>query len=127
MTSTTGSSVPFQVAGLSNVAAVSGGDRFTAALKGDGTVWTWGWNGFGQLGDGTNTDRSAPVQVKSLSNVKVMAARDYHVLVIKSDGSVWAWGSGGNGELGDNRATDSKIPVQVIFVSPRVFLPLVLR
>jgi alpha-tubulin suppressor-like RCC1 family protein len=67
------------------------------------------------------------VQVKGLSNVMVIAARDYHVLVIKSDGSVWAWGSGGNGELGDNRATDSKIPVQVIFVSPRVFIPLVLR
>lgn len=127
ITSTTGISVPIQVAGLSNVIAVSGGDRFTAALKANGTVWTWGWNGFGQLGDGTNTDRPNPVQVKGLSNVVAIAARDYHTLAIKSDGSVWAWGSGGNGELGDNIAADSNVPVQVIFLQQSLFLPLISR
>jgi YD repeat-containing protein len=127
ITSTIGMSVPFQVPGLSNVIGVSGGDRFTAILKADGTVWTWGWNGFGQLGDGTNTDRPAPVRVAGLSNVVLMAARDYHVLVVKSDGSVWAWGSGGNGELGNNRATDSNVPVQVIFLQQSLFLPLILH
>jgi YD repeat-containing protein len=109
------------------VIGVSGGDRLTAILKADGTVWTWGWNGFGQLGDGTNTDRPAPVRVAGLSNVVLMAARDYHVLVVKSDGSVWAWGSGGNGELGNNRATDSNVPVQVIFLQQSLFLPLILH
>jgi YD repeat-containing protein len=128
ITSTKGVSIPIQVPGLSNVIAVSGGDRFTAILKADGTVWTWGWNGFGQLGDGTFTDRSLPVQVLGLTDVILVAARDYHVLVIRSDGSVWAWGSGGNGELGNNDTTDRNTPVQVIFLgitSPPLALGLV--
>ena len=127
ITSTRGVSVPVQVPGLDNTLAVSGGDRFTAALKADGTVWTWGWNGFGQLGDGTHTDRSSPVQVPGLSHVISVAARDYHVLVIKSDNTVWAWGSGGNGELGNNTYADSSIPVQVFFMDRSLFLPLIQR
>ena len=128
MTSTVGVSVPFQVPGLSNVIGVSGGDRFTAALLSDGTVWTWGWNGFGQLGDGTFTDRPSPVQVKNLSDVTILAARDYHVLVAKSDGTVWAWGSGGNGELGNGVLADSPVPVRVLFPPTfSVFLPLIQR
>jgi alpha-tubulin suppressor-like RCC1 family protein len=125
MTSTIGVSIPYEVPGLSNVIAVSGGDRFTAALLSDGTVWTWGWNGFGQLGDGTYADQSSPVKVKDLSNVIILAARDYHVLVVKSDGTVWAWGSGGNGELGNGVFADSPVPVQVLFPPIlAVFLPL---
>ncbi len=108
--------------------AVSAGDGFTAILKNDGTVWTWGGNAFGQLGDGTYTDRSSPEQVKNLSNVIILAARDYHVLVVKSDGTVWAWGSGGNGELGDGVFADSPLPVQVLFPPIfSVFLPLIQR
>jgi alpha-tubulin suppressor-like RCC1 family protein len=71
ITSTTGVNVPFRVPGLSNVVAVSGGDRFTGILKADGTVWTWGWNGFGQLGDGTIKTRPSPVQVHNLSQVSI--------------------------------------------------------
>ena len=130
LTSTVGMNAPVQVPGLSNVIAVSGGDGFTAALLSNGTVWTWGYNGFGQLGDGTYTDRSSPVQVKNLTNVIYLAARDYHVLVIKSDGSVWAWGSGTYGELGDNVFANSPVPVQVMFTSTFtptnwIYLPLV--
>src|SRR6476620_4214429 len=114
---------PLQVPGLSNVLAVSGGDRFTAMLKADGTVWTWGWNSFGQLGDGTFTDRSTPVQVVGLRNVVAIAARDYHTLAIKSDGSVWAWGSGGNGELGNSDTKDKNTPVQVLLSERALYLP----
>jgi YD repeat-containing protein len=131
ITSTVGISVPIVVPGLNNMLAVSGGDRFTAALKSDGTVWTWGWNGFGQLGDGTFTDRSSPVQVKNLSNVIYLAARDYHVLVFKSDGSVWAWGSNENGECGDDTLVDRNTPVRVLFPSTDggnpLYLPLIIR
>jgi alpha-tubulin suppressor-like RCC1 family protein len=128
VTSTVGVSVPYEIPGLNNVIAVSGGDRFTAALLSDGTVWTWGWNGFGQLGDGTYTDRSSPVKVKNLNDVIIMAARDYHVLVVKSNGTVWAWGSGGNGELGNGVLADSPVPVQVIFPPAfSVWLPLMQR
>jgi alpha-tubulin suppressor-like RCC1 family protein len=116
VTSTTGVNIPFQVPGFSNVLTVSGGDRFTAILKSDGTVWTWGDNTYGQLGDGTFTHRPNPVQVVGLSNVILMSARDYHVLAVKSDGTVWAWGSGKNGELGNNDNTlDRNTPVQVLF------------
>ena len=114
-------------ASSANVISIWGGARETIALKADGTVWTWGWNSFGQLGDGTFTDRSTPVQVVGLSNVIAIAARDYHTLAIKSDGSVWAWGSGGNGELGNNKTANSNIPVQVVFLQTSIFLPLIQR
>jgi alpha-tubulin suppressor-like RCC1 family protein len=127
ITSTTGISVPFQVPGLSNVIGVSAGDGFTAILKSDGTVWTWGGNNFGELGNGTFNDQSIPIQVKNLSNVNYLAARDYHVLVIKSDGSVWAWGSNENGECGDNTVIDRTLPVRVIFLNNQFYLPLVVR
>ncbi|HCF88757.1 MAG TPA: hypothetical protein DER41_02250, partial [Firmicutes bacterium] len=48
---------------LSNVTAITAGLSHTVALKDDGTVWAWGYNAYGQLGDGTTSDRSAPVQV----------------------------------------------------------------
>lgn len=128
VTSTTGVSVPVQVPGLSNVIGVSAGDGFTGILKADGTVWTWGGNKFGDLGDGTNVlQRSSPTQVVGLSNVINYAARDYHNIAARSDGSVWAWGSGSSGELGDNKFADSNVPVRVIFLNPQLYLPFVSR
>ncbi|HEX7587037.1 MAG TPA: RCC1 repeat- and reductase domain-containing protein [Anaerolineae bacterium] len=130
ITSTTGTNVPFQVPGLSNVKQVSAGDGFTAALKNDGTVWIFGGNNFGEIGNGTFVDQPTPIQVQNLSNVVYLAARDYHVLVIKSDGSVWCWGSNENGECGDNTIVDRTHPVRVLFSdsSPSpLYLPLVER
>ena len=126
-TSPTGVSVPFQVPGLGTVVGVSGGDRFTAILKSDGTVWTWGYNAYGQLGDGTYTNKSSPLQVQGLDHVVSMAARDYHVLVIKDDGTVWAWGSGDQGELGNGILAHSSVPVQVLFLDKLLMLPVILR
>jgi len=126
-TSTTGVNLPVQVPGLANVKTVSAGDGFTAALKADGTVWTWGGNAFGQLGDGTFNDRPSPAPVAGLENVVYLAARDYHVIVIKSDGSVWCWGSNENGECGDNTVVDRTRPVQVLFLDQSLFLPLITR
>lgn len=128
VTSTTGVSVPIQVPGLSNVIGISAGDGFTGILKADGTVWTWGGNKFGDLGDGTNVlQRSSPTQVVGLANVINYAARDYHNIAARSDGSVWAWGSGSSGELGDNKFADSNVPVRVIFLNPQLYLPFVSR
>ena len=133
LTSTKGVTIPFEVPGLTNVVGVSGGDRFTGILKADGTVWTWGWNGFGQLGDASFTDRSSPVRVSGLNQVKLFAARDYHDLAVKDDGTVWDWGSGLNGELGNNSIASSDVPVQVIFppgspaLVPALWLPFVAR
>jgi alpha-tubulin suppressor-like RCC1 family protein len=127
ITTTKGITMPAQVGGLSNMIAVSGGDCHTAALKSDGTVWTWGCNERGELGDGTWIDKSTPVQVKGLSDVIFITARDYHNAALKSDGTVWTWGWNINGQLGDNTTTDRNVPVQVIFVQPSVFLPLIQR
>ena len=99
---------------------VSGGHNHTVVLKHDGTVWTWGGNTFGQLGDGTQTDRYTPVQVvgtdgdEFLANIVAVAAGDLYSMVLKDDGTVWTWGSNTYGQLGDGTTQDKDTPVQVI-------------
>jgi len=61
-------------------------------LKNDGTVWSWGSNYCGELGDGTGIDRLTPVQVTGLTSVTAISAGKYHTVALKSDGTVWAWG-----------------------------------
>ena len=99
-----------QVSGLSGVVAVAGGRYHSLAVKSDGTVWAWGNNWLGQLGDGTTTDRSIPVQVSGLSGVVAVAGGDYHSLAVKSDGTVWAWGDNYHGQLGDGTTTQRPHP-----------------
>lgn len=100
------SSLPQQVHGpdnvgyLSNIVAISAGEIHNTALKSDGTVWTWGWNAFGQLGDGTTIDAHTPVQVAGLSNIVAISARAYHGLALKSNGTLWGWGDNRYGQLG---------------------------
>jgi hypothetical protein len=72
------------------VAAVSAGERNTCVLKTDGTVWCWGWNLYGQVGDGTTMDRDVPVQVKNLGNTVAEVSRS---CARKLDGSLWCWGT----------------------------------
>jgi alpha-tubulin suppressor-like RCC1 family protein len=87
-----GLSTPGQVVNLSQVVSVAGGDDHSLALRSDGTVWAWGNNGWGQLGNGTYTRSLTPTQVSGLTNVKAIAAGSLHNLAVKSDGTVWAWG-----------------------------------
>jgi alpha-tubulin suppressor-like RCC1 family protein len=98
----TDESVPTQIPTLTNVIQVSSGDGHSAVLKSDGTVWTFGANACGQLGNGDNSNapQYQPVQVPGLTNVVWIAARDHHTQALKSDGTVWSWGSGEQGELG---------------------------
>ncbi len=93
--------------------AIAAGDTHTVALKTDGTVWAWGNNSNGQLGDGTTTQRTKPVEVSGLSTVIAIAAGDTHTVALKTDGTVWAWGNNSNGQLGDGTTTQSTTPVQV--------------
>ena len=102
-----------QVSGLSEIIAISGGGRFSAALKSNETVWSWGFNEQGELGDGTNTDKNLPVQIGSLSGIAAIAAGEWHVVALKSDGTVWAWGENGAGQLGDGTKNQRNTPVQV--------------
>ena len=92
---------------------IAAGYGYSLALKNDGTVWAWGDNEAGQLGDGTTTQRNAAVQVSGLAGVSAIAAGYMHSLALKSDGTVWAWGLNNHGQLGDGTQTDRYIPVQV--------------
>ena len=109
---------PMPVQGLTNVKAISTGANHSLALKNDGTVWAWGLNTNGQLGDNSYFQRNLPVQVAgNLSNVKAITAGGAHSLALKNDGTVWAWGSNGNGQLGTGNNTTSNIPVAVLNLS----------
>jgi alpha-tubulin suppressor-like RCC1 family protein len=98
---------------FTNVAYISGGDRTTAAIKIDGTLWACGHNFFGQLGLGDTTDRSSPVQVGALTNWSRVAGGQYHTAAIKTDGTLWTWGYNASGELGLSDTTNRSSPVQV--------------
>lgn len=92
--------------------AVSGGGYHSLALKADGTVWSWGINDHGQLGDGSDASRLYPAKVVGLSNVSAISAGTFHNLALVS-GTVWAWGDNSRGQLGDGSTTRRPLPVQV--------------
>jgi len=86
---------------LSGITAVAAGDDFAIALKSDGTVWAWGHNDLGQLGNGSLTDSPFAVQVSGLgAGVTAISAGYNHSLVIDTDSAIWAWGSNSNGQIG---------------------------
>ena len=114
-TSTSRSSPVQTVSAGTNWKSVSGGVLYTAAIKTDGTLWTWGYNNFGQLGDNTIASRTSPVQtVVAGTNWKLVACGGEHTAAIKTDGTLWTWGRGANGQLGDNTSTSRSSPVQTV-------------
>jgi hypothetical protein len=95
-----------------------GATRFTAKshallVNQDGTVWGWGRNNFGQLGDGTTLDRRAPTQVYGLTNLIGVASSTQNSYAVKQDGSVWACGGNSTGQLGDGTTTPKRLFIQV--------------
>lgn len=92
----------------SGFAQVAGSQAHFLALKADGSLWAWGTNDSGQLGDGTYENRATPTYVDS--GYVAVTAGEYFSLGIKSDGSLWAWGSNAFGQLGQGLASTAKNP-----------------
>ena len=101
---------PANAAAMSGFTQVSVGNSFTCAVKSDGTVWCWGYNNVGQLGNGTTINASRPVQVSGLTGATQVAAAETQACAVKSDGRVWCWGGA---RLGNGSAAGSTVPVQV--------------
>jgi len=91
-------------------------------VKNDGTVWAWGYNTIGQLGNGNTTDSNVPVQVSGLTGIMAAIGGMDHSLAVKNDGTVWAWGWNGEGELGNGTNTNSNVPVQVTGITGNMAL-----
>ena len=113
-TDTNNRSSPVQTAAAgTNWKQVSCGQLYTAAIKTDGTLWTWGYNNYGQLGDNTLTSKSSPVQTTAGgTNWKQVSCGSNHTAAIKINGTLWTWGYNDYGKLGDNTTTNRSSPVQ---------------
>lgn len=107
---------PAQIGGLAGAIAIAAGARHSLALAADGTVWAWGANGSGQLGNGTVGGTGVtPGAVPGLSDVVAVAAGGHHSLALKGDGTVWSWGANGHGQLGIGAADARRpTPTQVV-------------
>jgi alpha-tubulin suppressor-like RCC1 family protein len=91
--------------------ALGAGEAYSVALKSDGTVWTWGDDWYGQLGDAGSTGRTVPFQM--LTNVQAIAVGFRHALALKTDGTVVAWGENNVGQVGTSTCSPCRSPVAV--------------
>ena len=102
-----------QAKDLFDVQAVAAGGNHSLALKKDGTVWAWGDNFWGELGDGTHTTRDVPARVPDLDHIVAIAAGYLHSMALGADGTVWAWGDNHFGQLGTGTTAESRRPIRV--------------
>jgi alpha-tubulin suppressor-like RCC1 family protein len=99
--------------------AVSAGDQHTVALNWcDGcwttyTLWAWGFNAYGQLGDGTTADKTSPVRIGMDTTWNKVSAGSHHAMALKKDGTLWAWGNNSHGQMGDGTTENKNSPVQI--------------
>ncbi len=95
--------------------ATMGRSSHTAAIKTDGTLWTWGNNANGRLGTNNITHRSSPVQtVSGGNNWRQVSTGEAYTTAIKTDGTLWLWGLNSSGQLGTNNITSRSSPVQTV-------------
>jgi alpha-tubulin suppressor-like RCC1 family protein len=104
---------PVKISGLSGVTGIAAGPAHCLALRHDGTVWAWGYNGTGAIGNGTTTNALTPVRVSGLTRVTAIAAGAYYSMALRTNGRVVAWGDNGAGQLGNGATTGSLTPVNV--------------
>ena len=102
------------IAAGTNWKQVAAGEYCSTAIKTDGTLWTWGFNLEGQIGDNTTISKSSPVQTIAGGTNWKQVSVSRHVAAIKTDGTLWTWGSNVYGQLGDGTTIDKSSPVQTI-------------
>ncbi|MCI5146199.1 MAG: hypothetical protein D3923_11885, partial [Candidatus Electrothrix sp. AR3] len=95
------------------VARVAAGRAYTVVVKCDGSLWAWGDNYYGQLGDGTSVNKSSPVQIGAATDWQTVATGFDHTIALKKNGSLWAWGDNRYGQLGDGTKVNKNKPVQI--------------
>ena len=95
-----------------NCATISASEDYFMVIKADDSLWTWGKNYYGNLGDGTKTHKDTPI--KLMDGVSAVSAGGGHTMAIKTDGSLWAWGENYYGPLGDGTNTARLTPVKIM-------------
>ncbi len=105
--------LPIQESSASDWRVLEAGQYHTCGIKQDSTLWCWGNNTSGQLGDGTTTSTATPTRVGTASDWGSVAPGYRFTCGIRAGGKVWCWGRNSIGELGDGTATDSSVPVRV--------------
>jgi alpha-tubulin suppressor-like RCC1 family protein len=113
--SSSASNLPIQIGSEANWQNIGAGAGHSIALKSDGTMWAWGNNHWGQLGDGTGIDSRTPIQVGSETNWQSISVGESHAFAIKIDGTIWTWGRNDNwwGVLGLGDDDHRFVPVQL--------------
>ena len=109
--STSNKTSPVLVNNDSDWVDISAGAEFVIALKNNGTLWSWGYNNYGQLGDGSTNTLETPTQIGSDTNWAAVSAGYSHAMGLKADSTLWTWGSNQHGQLGRPGLTG--IPTQV--------------
>ena len=94
-------------------AHIAAGGYHTVFIRSDGSLWAWGLNRSGQLGNATIENRNSPVRIGTDSNWMTIAAGREHTVAVKTDGSLWAWGYNANGQLGDGTTENKSTPTRI--------------
>ena len=104
------SDVPIKI--MENVESISLGESTSAAVTSDGSLYMWGNNSYGELGNGTKTDSTVPIKI--MENVKSVSLSSGRSAAITKDGSLYVWGDNTYGLLGDGTYVDSNIPIKIM-------------